>query len=370
MARGDTGGVAKAETQRVAGDGTQAAEEGAMVPDSGGAADPKTGAATDQVREPAPGESPAHYLDRYARMRLIRRFEQEIHRLFLKGEVHGTTHLSAGQEAVPVGVCSALEPEDYVAGTYRGHGHALAKGTHPEALAAEMLGRATGVCGGRAGSMNVVDLEHGLVGCFGIVGGSIAAATGAAMSAQRQGRVGVAFFGDGAANQGYFHECLNWAEVFDLPVVYVCENNFYGEFTPMGSVTAGGEIGIRATAYGMSSRVVDGNDLWAVREAALEAVERARGGAGPTLLECQTYRHYGHSKSDPGKYRPPDEVERWLARDPLDLARARLLELGVAEEELTETEAEVDAQMDRAVEAALAAPYPDPERERGTEFKG
>jgi TPP-dependent pyruvate/acetoin dehydrogenase alpha subunit len=361
MARVDTGGVAKAEAERVTRDRTEAVEKDATEPHTAGATEP--------VQEPAAGESSADYLDRYARMRLIRRFEQEIHRLFLKGEVHGTTHLSAGQEAVPVGVCSALESEDYVAGTYRGHGHALAKGTDPEALAAEMLGRATGVCGGRAGSMNVVDLEHGLVGCFGIVGGSIAAATGAAVSAQRQGRVAVAFFGDGAANQGYFHECLNWAEVFDLPVVYVCENNFYGEFTPMGSVTAGGEIAIRATAYGMSSRVVDGNDLWAVREAALEAVQRARGGAGPTLLECQTYRHYGHSKSDPGKYRPPDEVERWLARDPLDLARARLRELGVSEDELTAVEEEVDAHMDRAVEAALAAPYPDPEQGRGAEYK-
>ncbi|HZN91032.1 MAG TPA: thiamine pyrophosphate-dependent dehydrogenase E1 component subunit alpha [Thermoleophilaceae bacterium] len=331
-----------------------------------------TGAAqerADAARERA-GESPAEYLERYGRMRLIRRFEQEIQRLFLRGEVHGTTHLSAGQEAVPVGICSALEPSDYVAGTYRGHGHALAKGTDPEALAAEMLGRATGVCGGRAGSMNVVDLEHGLVGCFGIVGGSVAAATGAALSAQRQGGVAVAFFGDGATNQGYFHECLNWAQVFDLPVVYVCENNFYGEFTPMADVTAGGEIGIRATGYGMTSRVVDGNDLWAVREAALEAVGRARAGDGPTLLECQTYRHYGHSKSDPGKYRPPDEVESWLARDPLDLVRARLLELGVAEDELAGVESEIDERMDRAVEAALAAPYPDPQRDAGTEFKG
>jgi acetoin:2,6-dichlorophenolindophenol oxidoreductase subunit alpha len=321
-------------------------------------------------RQDRPGESPREYLDRYARMRLIRRFEQEIHRLFLKGEVHGTTHLSAGQEAVPVGVCSALEPGDYVAGTYRGHGHALAKGTDPEALAAEMLGRATGVCGGRAGSMNVVDLEHGLLGCFGIVGGSIGAATGAAISAQRQGKVSVAFFGDGASNQGYFHECLNWAQVFDLPVVYVCENNFYGEFTPMASVTAGGEIGIRAASFGMQSQVVDGNDLWAVRDAALEAVGRAREGAGPTLLECQTYRHYGHSKSDPAKYRPPDEVERWLARDPLDLARARLLDVGVGEGELAEKDSEVDAQMERAIENALAAPYPDPEKDVGTEFKG
>jgi acetoin:2,6-dichlorophenolindophenol oxidoreductase subunit alpha len=320
-------------------------------------------------RSDQPGESPAEYLDRYGRMRLIRRFEEDIQRLFLKGEVHGTTHLSAGQEAVPVGICSALEPDDYVAGTYRGHGHALAKGTDPEALAAEMLGRETGVCGGRAGSMNVIDLQNGLVGCFGIVGGSIAAATGAAISAQRQGKVAVAFFGDGASNQGYFHECLNWAQVFDLPVVYVCENNFYGEFTPMASVTAGGEIGIRAASFGMESQVVDGNDLWAVRGAALTAVERARGGAGPTLLECQTYRHFGHSKSDPGKYRPPDEVQSWLARDPLDLARARLLDLGLSEGDVSAKEAEIDAQMDRAVEGALAAAYPDPERDGGTEFK-
>ena len=184
-------------------------------------------------------------------MLLIRLFETEMQRLFLKGEVHGTTHLCAGQEAVPVGVCSALEADDYLAGTYRGHGHALAKGTDPDALLAEMLGRATGVCGGRAGSMNVIDVEHGLVGCFGIVGGSIAAATGAALTAKRQGRVAVAMFGDGATNQGYFHECLNFAKVLALPVVFVCENNFYGEFTPMLKVTAGGDIAARAAAYGI-----------------------------------------------------------------------------------------------------------------------
>jgi pyruvate dehydrogenase E1 component alpha subunit len=157
--------------------------------------------------------------------------------------------------------------------------------------------------------------------------------------------------------------------VFDLPLVYVCENNLYGEFTPMASVTAGGEIGIRAASFGMQSQVLDGNDLWAVREAALEAVQRARAGDGPTLLECQTYRHYGHSKSDPAKYRPPDEVERWLARDPLDLARARLLNMGLSEEKLAAKDAEIDALIDRAVENALAAPYPDPEQDSGTEFK-
>ena len=313
-------------------------------------------------------EAPTAYLGRYGRMLLIRLFEAEMHKLFLQGHIHGTTHLSSGQEAVPVGVCSALREDDYVAGTYRGHGHALAKGTDPEALAAEMLGRATGVCGGRAGSMNVIDLEHGLVGCFGIVGGSIAATTGAALSAARQGRVAAAFFGDGAANQGYFHECLNFAQVLSLPAVFVCENNFYGEFTPMATVTAGGEIAERGASYGMPSRVVDGNDLWAVRAAAQEAVERARSGGRPTLLECETYRHYGHSKSDPATYRPEEEVERWLARDPLTVARGRLLDLGVGEGQLVALEEETQAGIDAAVAAALAAPFPDPEQDRAREF--
>jgi acetoin:2,6-dichlorophenolindophenol oxidoreductase subunit alpha len=317
----------------------------------------------------AEAEASAAYLERYAQMLLIRLFEGEMHRLFLQGHIHGTTHLSSGQEAVPVGVCSALEPHDYVAGTYRGHGHALAKGADPEALAAEMLGRATGVCGGRAGSMNVIDLEHGLVGCFGIVGGSIAAATGAALSAARQGRVAAAFFGDGAANQGYFHECLNFAKVLQLPAVFVCENNFYGEFTPMADVTAGGEIAARGAAYGLPARVVDGNDLWAVRAAALEAVENARSGTGPTLLECQTYRHYGHSKSDPATYRPKDEVDRWLERDPLAIARSRLLESKLDEREVAAVEEETRERLERAIEAALEAPFPDPDEDAAGEFR-
>jgi acetoin:2,6-dichlorophenolindophenol oxidoreductase subunit alpha len=309
------------------------------------------------------------FLPAYARMLLIREFEQAIHRLFLKGEVHGTTHLSAGQEAVPVGVCTALEPDDYLSGTYRGHGHALAKGTDPEALAAEMLGRATGVCGGRAGSMNVIDLEHGLVGCFGIVGGSIAAATGAGLTGRERGRVSVALFGDGAVNQAYFHECLNFCQVLALPVLFVCENNLYGEFTPMGEVTAGGEIAARAGAYGIPFEVVDGNDVWAVGEAATGAVERARAGEGPTLLECQTYRHFGHSKSDPATYRPDDEVERWLARDPLDIARRRLVSEGVPEEEIEGIEADTKDRLAAAIGAAREAPFPDPDTETATEFK-
>jgi acetoin:2,6-dichlorophenolindophenol oxidoreductase subunit alpha len=313
-------------------------------------------------------EAGTDFLGAYGRMFLIRLFETSMHRLFLAGEIHGTTHLGAGQEAVAVGTCLALAPDDYLAGTYRGHGHALAKGTDPEPLAAEMLGRATGVCGGRAGSMNVIDLEHGLVGCYGIVGGSIAAALGAALSAKRQGRVAAALFGDGATNQAYFHECLNMAKVLSLPALFVCENNFYGEFTPMVAVTAGADIAGRGRAYAVPSATVDGNDLWAVHAAAAEAVARARAGDGPTLLECRTYRHYGHSKGDPATYRPKQEVEHWLERDPLKIARARLLNEGVAEERLAALEEDTRAKLDAAVQAALHAPYPDPASERATQY--
>ena len=307
------------------------------------------------------------YLDSYGRMLLIREFEEAMHRLFLKGEVHGTTHLAAGQEAIPVGVCQALDADDYVAGTYRGHGHALAKGTSAEGMVSEMLGRANGTCGGRSGSMNVIDREHGLVGCYGIVGGSIAAATGAALSASRQGRVSAAFFGDGATNQAYFFECMNFAKVLELPLVFVCENNWYGEFTPMEKVTAGADIARRAEPFGVPAAVVDGNDLWAVVDAARGAVDRAHSGGGPTLLECQTYGHYGHSKSDPGAYRPEGELEQWKGRDPLTIARDRLLSEGVAEGEVAGVEEATRAELDRAVEVALAAPYPDP-AVRATEF--
>jgi TPP-dependent pyruvate/acetoin dehydrogenase alpha subunit len=313
-------------------------------------------------------ETTGLFLEAYARMLSIRLFETSMHRLFLKGEVHGTTHLYAGQEAVAVGVCSALRPDDYAAGTYRGHGHALAKGTPAGPLIAEMLGRATGVCGGRAGSMNVIDLEHGLVGCYGIVGGSIAAALGASLSAKRQDRVAVAFFGDGATNQAYFHECLNMASVAALPAVFVCENNLYAEFTPMAAATGGADIAGRGRAYGLPSAAVDGNDLWAVYAAAKEAVDRARGGGGPTLLECKTYRHYGHSKGDPAPYRTAEELEQWKARDPIKLARERLLREGASDEQLTAVEQTTNELIEHAVQEALAAPYPDPAEPPATEF--
>jgi TPP-dependent pyruvate/acetoin dehydrogenase alpha subunit len=302
-------------------------------------------------------------------MLLLRRFEEAIQRLFLRGDIHGTVHLYTGQEAVSVGVCAALDPGDQVAATYRGHGAALAKGTEPEALAAELMGRTTGACGGRAGSMNVIDLDHGLLGCFGIVGGSIATATGAALTAQREGRVVVAFFGDGAANQAYFQECLNFAQVFGLPVLFVCENNGYGEFTPWEQVTAGGDISGRAASLGLPAQKVDGNDLEAVTTVARQAVERARDAGGPSFIEAITYRHLGHSKSDPGAYRPEGELASWLERDPLVLLRARLTgEPGVEEDQLDAIERDAQERIDQAIDAALAAPFPDPEAERATEY--
>jgi TPP-dependent pyruvate/acetoin dehydrogenase alpha subunit len=249
---------------------------------------------------------------------------------------------------------------DRVAGTYRGHGHALALGVDPQALLDEMLGRATGVCGGRAGSMNVIDLAHRLIGCFGIIGGSISAATGASLALQRTGGVAVAFFGDGTTNHGYFHECLNFAAVRRLPVVYVCENNRYGEFTPFEDVTAG-EIEARARTLGIESTTVDGMDVWAVRAAAEAAVERARDGAGPQFIQSLTYRFVGHSRSDPGAYRRPGELDEWKRRDPLIVARRRLRdEVGVAEDDLDGVDAAIEDQLERMVGAGLAAPYPDP----------
>jgi TPP-dependent pyruvate/acetoin dehydrogenase alpha subunit len=295
----------------------------------------------------------------YAAMLRIRRFEDTVHLLFLQNEIEGTTHLCQGQEAVSVGVCDVLEPGDTVAATYRGHGACLAMGVDPSRLLAELLGRETGLNGGRGGSMNVVDLEHDVIGCFGIVGGSIAAATGAALASNLtgDGTVAVAFFGDGAVNQAYFHECLNLAAVRRLPIVYTCENNLYGEWTPMENVTAGGQIAPRADAYGMPASDVDGNDVLAVREAAQEAVARARDGGGPSFLEFRTYRHKGHSRVDPGKYRPKEEVEEWLARDPLPRLAERL-----APEAVDRIDKAVEHEIEAALEEARTAAFPDPSR--------
>lgn len=322
-----------------------------------------------QTAEPGNATVPEWFPAAYRRMWEIRLFEEAMHRLFLKGEIHGTTHLSSGQEAVPVGISQALASGDLVAGTYRGHGHALAAGTELGPLAAEMLGRVGGVCGGRAGSMNVIDLQHGLIGCFGIVGGSAAAALGGALALKHRKGVAVAFFGDGATNHGYIHESLNFAKVHSLPVVFVCENNLYGEFTPWQNVTAGGDIAGRAAAYGISATKVDGNDVLAVQTAAASAVDRARNEHEPSFLECLTYRHFGHSKSDPGAYRTKEEVATWRERDPLTIARERLLAAGLGEGDVDAMRAEAEQAVDAAVAFALASPFPEPATDAATEYR-
>ena len=301
------------------------------------------------------------HLGLYRRMVLIRRFEELVQSLFLRGEIYGTTHLCSGQEAVSVGVASALAEGDRVACTYRGHGHLLARGLEPEALLAELLGRVTGVNGGRSGSMNMIDHDHGVIGCFGIVGGSIAAATGAALSLKGTGSVATAFFGDGATNQAYFFECLNFAKVLNLPALFVCENNGYGEYTPTDAVTAG-KIAARAEAMEIPAIAVDGMDVWTTRAAALEAVERVRGGGGPVFIEARTYRFVGHSRSDPGKYRPPGELEEWQQRDPLLVAGQRLTEEhGASADQLSALVADVERELGEVEQAALAAPFPAPQ---------
>jgi TPP-dependent pyruvate/acetoin dehydrogenase alpha subunit len=296
----------------------------------------------------------------FASMAFVRRFEEVAQALFQRGNIYGSIHLCMGQEAVPIGVCSALRPGDVVAATYRGHGQVLAMGVEPYAFMAELLGRQTGVCGGRAGSMNVVAPALGLIGCFGIVGGSMAAATGAGLThkTKESGNVSVAFFGDGTANHGYFHESLNFAATHALPVLFVCENNGYGEFTPTAAVTPGG-IPARPRALGIYTQTVDGQDVWAVRAAAQLALDHVRSGAGPAFLEVVTYRFNGHARGDPINYRPDGELEAWKARDPLVIARRHLAELGVAESIVAKLESVIDLEVSRVRDTALQDPFPD-----------
>jgi TPP-dependent pyruvate/acetoin dehydrogenase alpha subunit len=307
------------------------------------------------------------YTGIYRRMLLIRGFEDLVQSLFLKGEIYGTTHLYSGQEAVATGVASLLEERDRVAATYRGHGHALALGVDPQALLDEMLGRASGINGGRAGSMNVNSPADRLIGSFGIVGGSIAAATGAALALKRTtGGVAVAYFGDGAMNQGYVFECLNFCQVQKLPVLLVCENNGYGEYTAFQSVTAG-EIRARAEVMGVPAETVDGMSVWTVRDAAARALEHVRSGSGPAFVEAITYRFVGHSRSDPGAYRPDGELDEWKARDPIVLLRAQLEAEGVDAAQLDELERELAGELERTRERGLEAPFPS--ELTATEFK-
>ena len=271
-------------------------------------------------------------LDMYRMMQEARLFEKRAQDLFLEGLIKGTSHLALGQEAVAAGFAAALRPEDLVYCTYRGHVHTLLRGAPMGALMAELMGRANGICGGKGGSMHLTDVSHGAMGSYAIVGAHMPIAAGAAWAAQERGtgQVVVCFFGDGTTNIGTFHEALNLAVVWQLPVVYVCENNLYMEYTPIGAVTAvANPAADRASAYGLEPIVVDGNDVDEVYETATRLVDRAREGGGPALVEAKTYRHGGHSRADPAKYRPDDEVKAWLARDPIPTYRDRLLASGV-----------------------------------------
>jgi TPP-dependent pyruvate/acetoin dehydrogenase alpha subunit len=293
---------------------------------------------------------------------LIRRFEEKVEERFRAGELPGFLHVAIGQEAIAVGVCAALQPDDVIASTHRAHGHTIAKGTDVNRVMAELYGKQEGCSGGFGGSMHLYDVERGNLGANAVVGGGLPAIVGAALAFKFKGeqRVAVAFFGDGTTNHGYFHECLNFAKVQGLPVLFVCENNLYGEFTPWEDVTAG-QILSRPQALEIPAATIDGNDVWVVIEAAGAAVQRARGGGGPQFLEARTYRFVGHSRSDPGKYRKPGELDAWKGRDPLRLARATLAErFDATEDDLDAVDAAVEALIEEIVERGLAAPYPEP----------
>ena len=303
-------------------------------------------------------------LELYRKLVRLRAFDQRAHDLFLQNLVKGTSHLSLGQEAVAAGFGHAMRPDDYTFCTYRGHAHTLVRGAPMTGLLAELLGRSNGILGGKGGSMHLTSAEHGAMGSYAIVGAHMPIAVGAAWSALERGsgQVSVCFFGDGTTNIGAFHEALNMAAVWKLPAVFVCENNLYMEYTPISSVTAvPNPAADRAAAYGLEKILVDGNDVDEVYAIATTYIQRAREGGGPALIEALTYRKGGHSRADPAKYRPQDEVERWLQRDPIDLYRARLIEFGLPEEVLAEIEAESLAEIDRATQEAKDAPPPSPD---------
>jgi TPP-dependent pyruvate/acetoin dehydrogenase alpha subunit len=299
----------------------------------------------------------------YARMCLIRAFEQRVSSLYRAVEIPGFIHTSLGQEAVAVGVCAALRDDDWIATTHRGHGHCLAKGADPEAAMAELFGKATGLCKGKGGSMHIADPRKGILGANAIVGASLPLATGAALSSRLLGRdgVAVAFFGEGAVNQGSFHESLNLAAVWELPVLFVCENNRYAEFTDSRTMSRRAGVSSLGPAYGVQATVIDGNDVEVVLDAAQEAVDSCRAGEGPQLLEAETYRWQGHYEGDPQRYKPAEEAEAWRARDPLLIARARIeAEKLASAEKLDAVARDAEATVARAEEYARSSPYPEP----------
>jgi acetoin:2,6-dichlorophenolindophenol oxidoreductase subunit alpha len=302
-------------------------------------------------------------LELYARMCYLRHFEERVDMMYRRGLIHGPAHLGLGQEAVAVGAASVLGPGDVSLGTYRGHAHALARGAPPDAVLAELLGRAGGICAGKGGSMHITSIEHGYYGSYAIVGAHLPVACGLAWAAKilRTQAVTVCFFGDGTTNIGAFHEAVNLAAVWRLPAVFVCENNWYMEYTPIGDVIPVAlPAADRAAAYGLDRVVVDGNDVLAVRRVIGEAVAAARGGQGPSLVEAQTYRLKGHSAADGGTYRPAQEVAEWRERDPLLRARAALAAAGVQTARLDEIDARARSEVADVAQQVLDRPVPDP----------
>lgn len=296
-------------------------------------------------------------------MILIRRFEETSEQLYLQGLVHGTMHLSVGQEASAVGAVAALRRDDYILSTHRGHGHCIAKGAQASLMMAEFMGKEAGYCRGRGGSMHMADVETGNLGANGIVAGGVpmAAGVGLSLKMQKLDRVVMVFFGDGAANEGAFHESINMAAIWNLPVIYLCENNQYAMSMAIGRASKLDNLSDRAAGYGVPGVTVDGNDLVAVYAAAGEAVARARRGEGPTLVESKTYRWKGHSKSDKQRYRTKDEVKEWQDRDPVAHLAARLIEAGLLTEAgFVSLQEEGNAEIEAAVEFAKAAAEPDP----------
>jgi TPP-dependent pyruvate/acetoin dehydrogenase alpha subunit len=299
--------------------------------------------------------------DMYRLMVTIRRFEDHLYQLFLQGLVPGTLHQYQGQEAVAVGVCSALQPADIIFSTHRPVGHGVAKGMSLKSIAAEIMGKADGCAGGKGGQMHLTDVSVGMMPSNAIVGANIPIATGAAIGFMLRGeeRVSISFFGDGAANIGAFHEGINLAAVKNAPVVFVCENNQYAASTHISLTMKIENVADRAESYGIPGVILDGMDVMAVRETAEKAVERARRGGGPTLIEAKTYRFMGHSRGDPGKYRSEEELSEWRSRDPIPKYRAYLEAQGIDPLTLASLEESVDERIDEAVEYALAAPEPD-----------
>jgi TPP-dependent pyruvate/acetoin dehydrogenase alpha subunit len=292
---------------------------------------------------------------------VIREAEQRAFDLFLQNLVKGTSHLSLGQEAVAAGFAGAMQKGDLSFCTYRGHAHTLARGVSVEKVLGELMQRDNGLMRGKGGSMHLTSVDHGVMGSYAIIGAHLPIACGAAWRAQYKGDkdVSVCFFGDGTTNIGAFHEALNFAAVWKLPVVFVCENNLYMEYTPIADVTAvPNPAADRAASYGLERIVIDGNDADVVYRTAQAAYQKARAGGGPSLIECLTYRHSGHSRADPAKYRPEGELERWKQRDPIKIYRERLLQFGVSEKTMADIDAEVRKLVDDATEVCKAAPSP------------